>query len=121
MLKVNFLKDFFSNRFSLLINLSLILIITAFILRLSLYFYSIDNIEFSIINFLKILIVGLFFDFGSLLYLISIYLIYLLLLPNILVGKTIDRIISYIYYFIFLFITFFSFMAEIPFWMEYER
>ena len=121
MLKVNFLKYFFSNRFSLLINLSLIFIITAFILRLSLYFYSIDNIEFSIFNFLKIFIVGLFFDLGSLLYLISIYLIYILLLPNILIGKTIDRIINYVYYFIFLSITFFSFMSEIPFWMEYER
>ena len=86
-----------------------------------LYFHCINYIEFSIINLCKIFIIGFLFDIGSLSYLLSIYGIYLLIIPKSFYGKKLDRILQKFFYGFFLFIYIFSFLAEITFWQEYQR
>ncbi|MDG2396280.1 MAG: LTA synthase family protein [Flavobacteriaceae bacterium] len=78
-------------------------------------------IELDVINIFKIFLVGLFFDLGTLSYLMFIYCLYLLVFPSKLNGKRIDVFFTKCFYFFFLFIITFSFLSEITFWREYNR
>ena len=108
-------------RFSLLKTFSLTFLAFAFIVRLCLYFFSIKFIDFSILNFLKVFGIGLAYDLGALSYLLALYVLYLLLIPAKFHGSKLDKIVTKFSYGLFLFIATFSFLAEIPFWQEYER
>ncbi|MCI2228682.1 LTA synthase family protein [Polaribacter sp. MSW13] len=119
MLKINQLL--FPKRFQLLKTFGLTFLVFSFIVRVCLYFFSLNYIDFSIINLIKIFGIGLFYDIGSLLYFLALYAIYLLLIPTKLYGSKFDKIITKFSYGLFLFITIFSFLAEIPFWQEYQR
>ena len=108
-------------RFSLLKTFSITFLSFAFIVRLLLYFFSIDFIDFSFINLIKIFGLGLFYDVGALSYFLAIYVVYLLLFPTKFHGSRLDRILTKFTYGLFLFIAIFSFLAEVPFWQEYQR
>ena len=108
-------------RFALLKNFSVTYLLFAFIVRLVLYALSISHIDFSIVNLLKILGIGFLFDIGSLLYVVALYVLYLLLVPTKFHGSKFDRIITKVSYTLFLFFLIFCFLAEIPFWQEYQR
>ena len=110
-----------SKRFSLLLNLAITYLFLSIIVRLILYIYSFSFVDFSIINFFKIFTFGLFFDIGSLSYLLAPYTIYLMITPSSIIGKSFDRFLTLTFYFLFLFISIFSFLAEITFWMEYQK
>ena len=111
----------FPKRFSLLKTFALTFLIFASIVRVTLYFFAVSHIDFSIINLIKIFGIGLFFDIGSLSYFLAFYVIYLLIFPTKFHGKRLDRILTKFSYGLFLFISIFSFLAEIPFWQEYQR
>lgn len=111
----------FPKRFSLLKTFALTFLIFASIVRITLYFFAVSHIDFSIINLIKIFGIGLFFDVGSLSYFLAFYVIYLLIFPTKFHGKRLDRILTKFSYGLFLFISIFSFLAEIPFWQEYQR
>ncbi|MGE0560766.1 MAG: LTA synthase family protein [Flavobacteriales bacterium] len=66
------------------------------------------------------MLVGLFFDLGVISYFLLPYLIYLLIIPNKLVGGKFDKSISYFAYFVGLTIFTFSFLAEFTFWDEFK-
>ena len=108
-------------RFQLLKTFSLTVLSFAFIVRVILYFLSINYIDFSFIDLIKIFAIGFFFDIGNLSYVLAFYAAYLLMIPSKYHGKKIDRIIQKFSYGFFLFIYIFSFLAEIPFWQEYQR
>ena len=111
----------FPKRFSLLKTFALTFLIFASIVRITLYFFAVSHIDFSIINLIKIFGIGLFFDVGSLSYFLAFYVIYLLIFPTKFHGKRLDRMLTKFSYGLFLFISIFSFLAEIPFWQEYQR
>ena len=90
------LQFIFPKRFSLAKYFAITYIVFAFIIRLALYFWSFNDIDFSIINFLKIIGIGLFFDLGSLSYIIAIYAVYLLIFPKKYYGKIVDKILNQI-------------------------
>ena len=108
-------------RFQLLKTFSLTILFFAFIVRFVLYILAFKHIDFSLIKLMKIFFIGLFFDINNLLYLISIYAIYLLIIPSKFHGSLLDKIITKFSYGLFLFVFIFSFLAEIPFWDEYQR
>lgn len=108
-------------RFQLLKTFSLTILFFSFITRLVLYVLAFKHIDFSIIKLIKIAFVGFFFDIGNLLYLISLYAIYLLIIPSKFHGSILDKVLTKFAYGLFLFIYIFSFLAEIPFWQEYQR
>ena len=115
------MNTFLPNRFQLLKTFSITILFFAFIVRVILYFLSIQYIDFSITNLFKIFFIGLFFDIGNLLYPLSLYTLYLLLFPTKFHGSKLDKIVTKFIYGLFLFIFIFSFLAEIPFWQEYQR
>ena len=108
-------------RFSLLKTFALTFLTFAFIVRLILYFFAISYIDFSFFNLIKMFGIGLFYDIGSLSYFLAFYVIYLLIFPTKFHGKRLDRILTKFSYGLFLFISIFSFLAEVPFWQEYQR
>lgn len=108
-------------RFSLLKTFVLTYLTFALLVRLTLYFFSFSYIDFSIINLIKVFGIGLFYDIGSLSYFLAFYVIYLLLIPTKFHGSRLDKIITKFSYGLFLFVAIFSFLAEIPFWQEYQR
>ncbi|MGY0406909.1 MAG: LTA synthase family protein [Polaribacter sp.] len=109
-----------NSRLSTLINFNLQFLIISFLVRVSFYFWSLTNIDFSIINFLRILFTGLFFDIGVISFFTILYTIYLLLFPNKWVGNIFDKISTYSYYFVTTLILTFSFFAEFTFWEEFQ-
>lgn len=115
------LRKLFPKRFELLKTFSLTIICFAFIVRTILYFLSLDHIDFSFTSLIKIFIIGFFYDLGSLSYIIALYALYLIILPTKFHGNKFDRIITKFFYGLFLFVFIFSFLAEIPFWQEYQR
>lgn len=115
------LRKLLPERFELLKTFSFTILFFGFLVRTSLYFLSIEHIDFSVLNLIKIYIIGLMYDIGGLTYVLGLYSIYLLLLPTKFHGKTFDRFITKFTYGLFLFVFIFSFLAEIPFWQEYQR
>ena len=61
------------NRYKLLATFSLVFLVLSFIVRISLYFWSFSDIDFSIINGLRIFATGLFFDLGTVSYFLLPY------------------------------------------------
>lgn len=111
----------FPKRFSLIKNFSFLFILTSFIVRISLYLWSINNIEFSVVNLIKIIAIGSFYDLGTLAYIISIYGIYWFVIPQKLYGTWLDKIFVYFSYFLLVFVFVFSFLGEFTFWEEFAR
>lgn len=119
MLDINFFK--IPKRFQLLKTFAITFITLSFIIRILLYFLSIEYIDFSIPNLFKVFGIGFFYDIGALSYLLFAYVFYLLLIPKKKIGCKLDRITTKFFYGFFLFLIIFSFLAEIPFWNEYQR
>ena len=103
------LKLLFPKRFSLVKTFAATFLVFAFVIRLTLYFWSFSEIEFSFVNFIKIFGIGFLFDLGSLSYILVIYSLYLLLLPKQLYGSKLDKVLTYFSYAFVLFIMIFSF------------
>ena len=115
------LKLLFPKRFSLVKTFASTFLAFAFIIRLTLYFWSFSEIDFSLLNFIKIFGIGFLFDLGCLSYILTFYSIYLLLLPTKFYGSTLDKILTNISYALVLFFMVFSFLAELTFWGEYQK
>lgn len=114
------MKNKFKNRYASLFAFLLLYITLGFLVRLSLTLLSATNISD---NFLKLFIVfgkGFLFDLSVGLSFVMIYSIYLLFFPSRWIGKKADQIITYFLVTLMLFIAFFSFAAEFPFWDEFK-
>lgn len=111
----------FPKRFSLLKTFTITFLVFAFTIRVLLYVFCFNHIDFSIIKLFEIFSIGLWFDIGTLSYFLALYTTYLLLVPSQFYGSKLDKIITKFSYGLFLFISIFSFLAEVPFWQEYQR
>lgn len=108
------------SRYKLLLSFVACFVLLSFLIRSSLLVLSIHKIDFSLISLVKIYGIGLVFDFGVAFYLVFPYTVYLLLMPERLYKTSLNRVITYIGFFITLLIIVFSFFAEITFWQEFE-
>lgn len=118
---MNLLKLLFqSKRYSLLYFYTLFFLCASSIIRFIFYFWSINSIDFSFIGLFKILFTGIFFDIGTISYFLIPYAIYLLIIPNKIIGSKLDKTLTYLGYFLGLFIFTFSFLAEFTFWDEFS-
>lgn len=111
----------FPKRFSLLKSFAFTFLAFSFLIRILLYVKSFSEIDFSIVNMVKLFAVGLFMDLGSLSYFLTVYTVYLLIIPAKFYGSKLDKIFTKSLYALFLFIIIFSFLAEITFWDEYQK
>ena len=107
-------------RYKLLLTFGLVFLLLSFFVRISLYIWSFQNIDFSIINLFKIFLTGFFFDLGTVSFFLLPYGLYLLILPNRFVGNKLDKSITNFAFFIGLLIFIFSTFAEFTFWEEFK-
>ncbi len=108
-------------RFALLKAFSFTYLSLSFLIRIILFVMAIKEIDFSLVNTIEVFALGLFFDIGSLSYILAISLVYLLLVPSKFHGSRFDRIATNFAYILVLLVLIFSFLAEITFWDEYQR
>jgi len=115
------LKSLFPKRFALLKTFLVTYFLFSLIIRVFIYIWSFSEIDFSIINLVKIFLIGFLFDLGSASYIIAIYAVYLLIFPSRFYGGKFDKILTKFVYALVLFVLIFSFLSEIPFWNEYHK
>ncbi len=106
-------------RYKLLVTFGLVFLVLSFIVRTALYFWSFSNLEFSIIDGIRIFATGLFFDLGTVSYFLLPYALYLFILPNKLHGSKLDKGVTNFAFFIGVLIFIFSTFAEFTFWEEF--
>ncbi len=110
-----------NNRLNLFFSSIIQFLIVSFIVRFVFYIWSFADIDFSVLNLLKIFITGLFFDIGVFSFFLILYSLYLIVFPNRKVGNLFDKIATYGFYFFTTLIVTFSFFAEITFWEEFQN
>jgi len=106
-------------RFSLLAAFTLLYLSLSFFVRVVLLSLSFSDLSFSFIEILKAFGMGFLFDLTVALSFVMLYNLYLLLFPKKWAGSWFDKIFTYFYFVVVLFIVFFSLMAEFPFWEEF--
>ena len=106
-------------RFSLLAAFTLLYLLLSFFVRVVLLSLSFNDLSFSFIEILKAFGMGFLFDLTVALSFVMLYNLYLLLFPKKWAGSWFDKIFTYLYFVVVLFIVFFSLMAEFPFWEEF--
>lgn len=114
------LKQFLNSRYALLAYFILGFVCVSFLLRTGLLMFSLEKTGFSIRGILRIYTQGLIFDLAVALLLSSTYQLYLLLLPEKLISSVFNKVATYVWLILMLFICFLSFFAEITFWQEFE-
>jgi len=115
------MKKIFKSRFSLLLAFIATYMIFSFFTRMAIYIWSFPNMDFSIISLFKILYTGVFFDFGTAIFFVLFYSIYLLLIPKKRIGTWADKTFTYLIITITLFLALFGLMGEFPFWDEFSK
>jgi len=110
-----------SSRFSLLKAFTLLFISLSSILRLVFLILSFSEADHGIIGLIKIFIIGLFYDIGTISFFVVTAAFYFLAMPKKIIGSLIDKISCYFGFVIGLLIIYFAFFAEITFWSEFHR
>lgn len=114
------MKRILGNRFTIQNNFIAVYCLLSFTVRVILWIMSFNAIDFSLPDVAKIFGLGLLFDFGTAVFFILPYSMYLTLFPSKRIGNAADKIITYNILFFLFFITVFSFLAEFPFWGEFN-
>lgn len=108
------------SRYSVLFAFIAIFIIISTCIRTGLLFMSISSFDIKLLGLLKIFLLGFLFDLTVALLFVSVYNIYLLILPHKWLNSLFNKIVTYGGSFLIFFIIVFSFFAEITFWQEFE-
>ena len=115
----NKLRNLFSGRFSVFLSVLCLYIFLSFIIRIVFLIWSSSNADFNLLHILRAFITGFLYDLTIGLSFLTIYSIYLLILPKKLIGSVFDKVFTYFYLTIIFIIIYFSLLAEIPFWDEF--
>jgi phosphoglycerol transferase MdoB-like AlkP superfamily enzyme len=95
-------------------------ILCSFIVRTVLLASSFSEITFPFLQVFRIYFLGIFYDFGTGILLLSLYNIYLFLIPSKYLNTRFSKILTISIFFILTLITLFSFFAELTFWQEFK-
>ncbi|MBK9636677.1 MAG: sulfatase-like hydrolase/transferase [Bacteroidetes bacterium] len=114
------MKSLLKSRYSLYISLLLLYVSLSFVIRLVLFILSNKGMELSFLATIKIFSIGLYFDVATAFFLFAFYSLYILVIPTKWVGGRIDKGLTYIITTLSLFVVVFSFIAEFPFWEEFN-
>ena len=114
------MKKIFNSRFSTLFGVLSLYVFLAFVIRIILLILSLKDLEINFLHILRAFFTGFFFDLtmGSLF--LAFYAFYLLIFPKRWIGSLFDKIFTYFYLGLIFIIIYFSLLAEVPFWDEFE-
>jgi phosphoglycerol transferase MdoB-like AlkP superfamily enzyme len=113
-LKVSF------GRFSLLFSFALWFLFVSQIVRLIFIIWQHDEVSLNLFTILGTLLTGLFFDIGTVSFLIFPSVLYYLIFPSKWIGSLMDKIIIWFFTSLGIFILIFAFFAELTFWDEFK-
>ena len=110
----------FSGRFSVLLHFILWFLAMSVLLRIGFMAWQFNDVSLSFYDFLRSLRTGLFFDIGTVNFIVLPSILYYVLLPNKWIGSKIDRFLVWLFTVLTLFILVFTFFAELTFWDEFK-
>ncbi|KQS38163.1 LTA synthase family protein [Pedobacter sp. Leaf194] len=114
------MMNLLKGRYAVLYAFIIYFLTFSFLIRIALFNASAQHVAFSLGETLKIFVLGLFYDLGTSLMLVTLYSLFLLLIPTKKYQKKWNRFFTPAVLFFFLVITLFSFFAELTFWQEFE-
>jgi len=107
-------------RYSILFNFILFFLVISFITRTILLTWSFHKADLGLLSGLRIYGQGLIFDTVVAFFFSIAYSLYLLILPQRWNNSIVNRVLTYIGFFLVVLIIMFSFFAEFAFWDEFE-
>lgn len=113
-------KNIYTGRFSTLFCVLSLYVLLSFLIRSVLLFWSLDDLDTDVISILRAFLTGFLFDLSMGSLFLVLYTVYLLVFPRRWIGSLFDRCFNYFYLGLILIIIYFSLLAEIPFWDEFE-
>ena len=115
-----FKKYLFQSRYSLLISFVIWFLTLSFILRITFFILEYKEVSLNLITLTGTLLTGLFFDIGTISFIILPSTIYYFVFPNKWIGSVIDKFFIYFFTLLWTFILLFTFFAEFTFWDEFK-
>src|SRR6476646_10404594 len=107
-------------RFTLLFSFVKWFLLTSFVLRLVFMFWQFQDVSWHVVDVLRTLLTGFLFDIGSVAFVTLPAVLYFVLLPNRIVGSRFDRIVTWFFFSLTVFLMSFTFLAEVTFWEEFR-
>jgi phosphoglycerol transferase MdoB-like AlkP superfamily enzyme len=107
-------------RYAVLVHFVIWFLILSQILRITFFIWQYDEVSWNIINLLRTLLTGLFFDIGTVSFVSLTAVLYYTIMPNKWIGSYLDRILVYFFTILTVFILVFTFFAELTFWDEFK-
>lgn len=107
-------------RFALQLNFICWFLIVSQLLRLILLSWQFGDASWNILDLLRTLITGLFFDIGTVTFISIPAILYYTIFPNRWIGSLTDRMLVWLFMSLTIFILVFTFIAELTFWDEFH-
>lgn len=117
---MKFQKINYSGRFSLLLSFALWFLIVSQILRIIFFIWQYDDVSLNIFTVFGTLLTGLFYDLGTVSFLVLPSVLYYFFFPNRWLGNWLDKILVWFFTSLGIFILVLTFFAEITFWDEFK-
>jgi len=115
-----FRKIQFSGRFTLLLYFISWFLILSQVLRIAFFVWQFDEVSWNILNLIRTLLTGLFFDIGAVTFIALPAIIYYAVFPNRWIGSFTDKAPVWFFTSLTVFILVFTFFAELTFWDEFK-
>ena len=115
-----FKKINFSSRYSLLLSFIIWFLVISQILRVTFFIWQYDEVSLNIFTIVGTLLTGLFFDIGTISFIVFPSILYYFIFPNKWIGSWVDKIFIWFFTTLGTFILVFAFFAEITFWDEFK-
>jgi phosphoglycerol transferase MdoB-like AlkP superfamily enzyme len=107
-------------RYSLLVSFIIWFLLLSQFLRISFFIWQYDEVSWNLIDLMRTLLTGLFFDIGTITFISICSVIYYSIMPNKWIGSLLDKILVYFFTSLTVFILVFTFFAELTFWDEFK-
>ncbi|TRW24274.1 sulfatase-like hydrolase/transferase [Flavobacterium zepuense] len=110
----------FSKRLSLIFNFCRGFILLSLLLRLAFFVWQYNEVSWNPLSLIGTLITGFVFDIGVCSFIVMPALLYILVMPNKFIGSLVDKILTYFFFTLTVFILVLTFFAEVTFWEEFR-
>ena len=107
-------------RYSLLFHFIIWFLMLSQLLRISFFIWQHDEVSWNLIALLRTFLTGLFFDFGTVVFISLCSIFYYSLMPNKWIGSILDKVLVYFFTSLTVFVLVFTFFAELTFWDEFK-
>jgi len=90
------------------------------VVRIIFIFWQFDEVSLNVFTVLGTLLTGLFYDIGTISFIVFPSILYYLIFPNKWIGSRVDKIVVWFFASLVTFLLLFAFFAELTFWDEFK-